>query len=205
MGRVRFRLTYLEKRYYLLIFSVVLLLVVYLFKNASTPLRAISTIAVMFLFYFADHLFNINFKKRHYAFMLIIALASFLGSPFYFIYPNYDKVQHFFQPILLSSIIFFMINKLHLELKWKITFTFFVVVALLGIFEIGEFVLDSFFNLRLQGVYLRDSQGLEKFNLLMDPLKDTIIDLAYGMAGSIVYCGALAGFYRKKLRHNLLK
>ncbi len=203
--RKRFHLNYLQKRYYLLIFSFILLIALYLFKNASTFLRVISAIGVMFLFYGMDHIFDIRFRKRHYLIMFVIVLASFLGSPFYFVYPNYDKLQHFFQPILMCSIIFYMINKLHLELKWKIIFTFFVVVALLGIFEIGEYVLDLFFNLKLQGVFLRDIDGLEKFNLLMDPLSDTMVDLTFGILGSGIYCTIFAIVMWKRLRHNILR
>ncbi|RZD30737.1 hypothetical protein CXT76_01780, partial [Candidatus Parvarchaeota archaeon] len=92
----------------------------------------------------------------------------------YFLYPQYDKFQHLIQPILFSSIIFFMISKLKLELKWKLTFTFFIMVGLLSIFELGEYILDYFFNLKLQGVFLRNLQGLEKYNILMDRNDDTM-------------------------------
>ncbi len=201
----RFHLNYKYKRLCLILLSLFLLLVLYLFQNASTLLRVVSVIGTLFLFYGIDHFFDIRFRKRHYWIMFFIVIASFLASPFYFIYPNYDKLQHFFQPILLCSIFFYMINKLHLELKWKITFTFFVVVAFLGIFEIGEFVLDSFFNLQLQGVFLRDVGGIEKFNLLMDPLSDTMVDLAYGILGSGLYCIILAINMRRKLGRNILK
>jgi len=203
--RKQFHLNYSAKRNLLFIFTVLLLIGLYFFKDASTLLRVVSAIGTLFLFYVADHLFDIRFRKRHYVFMLIIVVASFLASPLYFTYPNYDKVQHFIQPILVCSIVFYLINKLHLELKWKLTFTFFVVFAILGMFEIGEYLLDLFFNLKLQGVYLRDLNGLEKFNLLMDPLSDTIVDLVYGMLGCALYCITLAIYYRKKLGMNLLK
>ncbi len=203
--RKQFHLNYSAKRQMLFIFTIILLLGLYFFKDASTLLRVVSATGTLFLFYAADHIFDIRFRKRHYAFMLIIVIASFLASPLYFTYPNYDKVQHFAQPILVCSLALYLINKLHLELKWKLTFTFFVVFAILGIFEIGEYLLDLFFNLKLQGVYLRDLNGLEKFNLLMDPLSDTMVDLVLGMFGSALYCVTWAIYYRKKLGKNLLK
>lgn len=196
---------YKFKRFILIAFSVILFLVLYLFETASTWLRVLSTVGVLFLFYFMDHFFDINFRKRHYFFFFLIVVTGFLLSPLYFIYPQYDKIQHFFQPMLVCSLVFFMVSKLHLELKWKIVFTFFVVVAILGIFEIGEYTLDSFFNLKLQGVYLRDSEGLEKFNLLMNPLNDTMVDLVYGVLGSGIYCIVLAYSWRRKLRHNIFR
>src|SRR3989344_3344542 len=161
---------------------------IYFFQDSSFILRAISTVSLVLLFYVIDHFYYIKFRRRHYVFIIIIAILSFLLSPAYFVYPNYDKVQHFIQPMLVCSMVFFAINKLHLELKWKIVFTFFVVVAILGIFEMGEFALDSLFNLKLQGVYLRDARGFEKFNLLLDPLSDTMIDMALGILGSGIYC-----------------
>ena len=80
-----------------------------------------------------------------------------------------------------------MINKLKLALKWKITFTVFSVAGILGIFEIGEYILDLFFNLKLQGVYLRDLKGLEKFHLILNPLDDTMADMSLGLLGSSIY------------------
>ncbi|MEK6850386.1 MAG: hypothetical protein AABX85_02325 [Nanoarchaeota archaeon] len=103
------------------------------------------------------------------------------------------------------SIIFYMISKLHLELKWKIVFAFFIVVAILGIFEIGEFAMDSFFNYKLQGVFLRDIQGIEKFHIIMDPLKDTMIDMIFGILGAGVYCITFAFIMRKKLQQNIFR
>jgi hypothetical protein len=85
-----------------------------------------------------------------------------------------------------------MIDKLSIKVRWKLTFAFFVTVAILGLFEIGEYALDYFFDMKLQGVYLRDIGGLEKFNLLVDRIDDTMIDLVLGVAGSIIYAGTKA-------------
>lgn len=201
----KFHLDYPAKRLFLILFSVILLLAFYFFQDASTLLRVISTIAALFLFYLGDHLFDVKFKKRHYAYMFIIIISGFLASPLYFIYPNYDKIQHFFQPMLLCSLIFYMISKLHLELKWKLTFTFFIVVALLGMFELGEYGLDYLFDFKLQGVFLRDAQGLDKLEILMDPLTDTIVDLAYGILGSTIYCVSLTLSLRRKLHQRIFR
>jgi hypothetical protein len=199
------RMNYRHKRLFLIAFSLFLLLTLYLFENASTTLRIVSTIASLFLFYSFDHLFDIRFQKKHYFFMFLIIVSGFLFSPLYFVYPNYDKVQHFIQPLLISSLLFFMISKLHLELKWKLFFVFFIVVGLLGIFEIGEYLLDYLFDFKLQGVFLRDAYGLEKLNLLMDPLTDTMVDLSYGILGSAIYCVCIAIYFRKKLGQHIFR
>lgn len=205
MGLKKFDLDYRKKRALLIVLSVIILFAVYFFKSASFILRALATLAVLGLFYSIDHFYDIQFKKRHYVFILIIATLSFLASPLYFIYPDYDKIQHFIQPMLTCSLVFYMISKLHLELKWKLAFTFFTVIAILGIFEIGEFALDSLFDLKLQGVFLRDISGIEKFNLLMEPLKDTMIDLIYGVLGVAIYCIGFGISLRKKLHHNIFR
>lgn len=201
----KFHLDYRKKRTIIFGFSILLLLMIYFFKSASFILRALSTIAIMLFFYFLDHTYDIRFKKRHYIYIFAIVILSFLASPLYFVYPQYDKIQHFIQPMLACSIIFMMINKLNLELKWKIVFTFFIVVAMLGLLEVGEFALDSLFNMKLQGVFLRDVGGLEKFNLLMDPLTDTMIDLVLGVIGTVIYLAIFAFYSRRKLYHKVFR
>jgi len=195
----KYNYIYLHKRRTIFAFSIIILLSLYFFKNSSFLLRAFSSISLLTFFYFLDHMFDIKFKMRHYLFMILIIILSILLSPLYFTYPNYDKVQHFIQPILLSSMVFYLIAKLNLELKWKITFTFFTAIGILGLFELGEYGLDHLFDLKLQGVYLRDIGGIEKFNLIVDRIDDTMIDLFLGMIGTMLYSLFLIIKYRKEL------
>ena len=188
---------YRQKRRVMFAFTLLVLLTIYFFKDADFILRAISAIAFVSIFYVADHFFDIRFQKHHYAFIIIIAVASVLLSPLYYIQPQYDKVQHFIQPMFVSSIIFYMISKLDLRLKWRIIFTIFIVISILTIFEMSEYALDKIFDWRLQGVYLRDATGLEKFNLILEPLDDTIYDLMLGILGAGTY-GIVAGLYQRK-------
>jgi hypothetical protein len=88
-----------------------------------------------------------------------------------------------------------MLSKLKTRLAWKLLLTFFVTAGILGIFEIGEYTLDWLFDLKLQGVYIRDIEGLEKLNLIMDPIDDTMIDLVLGTFGSALYCLGLSTYY----------
>ncbi len=66
-------------------------------------------------------------------------------------------------------------------------------------FELGEYALDYFFDLKLQGVYLRDLQGLEKFNLIVDRIDDTMIDLFLGILGSSLYALVFGIAKRKEI------
>lgn len=195
---------YLYKRRVILVLSVLIGLMVYFFRNSSFLLRAATSIEFLILFYLIDHFLEVRFKPRHYVFIILITIFSLLLSPLYFVYPNYDKIQHLAQPILLSSIIFFTVNKLKIELRWKLLFTLFIVIGILGLFEISEYALDNLFDLKLQGVYIRDLQGLQKFNLITEPLDDTIMDLILGVAGGAVYI-MIMGLYFKLHGYKIFK
>lgn len=180
---------YRKKRRIIIALYAVIVGLLYMFKNESFLIRSLSTIGLLAVFYLTDNLFDVKFKERHYLFIFIIAISSFMLSPLYYISPNYDKIQHFILPILFSSIVFFMINYLDIHLKWKLMFTFFVVIGVIGLHEIGEYFLDYFFGLKLQGVFLRSLRGLEKYNIILDRIDDTMIDMVFGVIGSLTYWG----------------
>ena len=166
---------------------VVLVVLLYMFKNASFLARVLSTMGLVALFYTVDHYFKADFKPRHYFFIYLMAVAGFLLSPLYYLYPSYDKILHFVLPILFSSIVFHLVSKLRLKKKWELFFTFAIVLGTLALFELGEFGLDYFFNMQMQGVYIRDVSGLEKYDILMDRNDDTMVDILLGAIGSGAY------------------
>lgn len=199
------RKAYHHKRLIIGLISILVLTTIYLSKGSTSLTLRYSTFLGMIIgFYILDHLFDIRFHLKHYILILIIGVGGILMSPFYFIYSSFDKFQHFIFPMFLCSIILYMVNKLRLEMKWKLTFTVLSVIAILGIFEIAEYILDIFFEWKLQGVYIRDITGLEKFNLILDPLDDTIIDLSFGILGSSLY-GLYAWIIYKINKRNLAK
>ena len=189
---------YTKKRRVIISLSVAILVLLYTFKNASFLIRSLSAIVLLLVFYLADHFFDLDFREKHYAFVIIIAISSFLLSNLYYIYPQYDKIQHFIMPMMFASIAFHMISRLDLKLKWKVVFVFFIVVGSVGLFEIGEYVLDYFFDLKLQGVFLRDIQGLGKLNLLQDRIDDTMVDMFLGLIGASIYSLILYLWLKKK-------
>ncbi len=174
-----------------------IVLLAYSLKNASLLIRSVSAIGFIMLFFLIDYLFRVKFKIVYYAFIFIIAISGFLFSNLYFIYPQYDKILHFIQPIMFAIILMYMIDRLEISYKWKTIFVFFIVIGSLGLFEIGEYLLDYFFNLKLQGVFLRSIQGLEKFDILMDRIDDTMIDMIIGTIGTAVY--SIAELFRRSL------
>ena len=171
------------------IFAIILLILIsmFLFQNATFEIRTLTAIAFLLAFYSVDHFFDLKFKHFHYGIILLIAIFTLLLSPLYFVYPQYDKMQHFVIPILLSFLVFHMMTKQKLELKWKIAFTAITVLSILTIHEIMEYSLDLLFELKLQGVFLRDLAGLQKLNIIQNQIDDTMIDLIWGLAGAMTY------------------
>ncbi len=191
---------YKSKRRTIIILSILILAGIYFFKDASFVLRAVSAVAFIAFFYITDRSYDLRFKSYHYFFIILIAVVSLLLSPLYFLYPHYDKIQHLAQPILISSIIFHLVRRLKIPLQWKLLFTFFIVMGIIGLFETGEYSLDKLFDLKLQGVYLRDLHGFEKFNIIQEPLDDTMIDMLLGIIGAGLYSGLLGIINYKYLR-----
>lgn len=179
--------------------GIIILLGLYLLKNTSYFLRVFTFIFSIILFYFADVFFNLKFKNHHYLIIIFISMAGILFSPLYFISSNYDKILHLVSPFLLSILIFFLTNKTNLKFSTKLLMTFSVVVMILSLFEIVEFLLDQFFNLKLQGVFIRDMLGTSKLNIIMNKNDDTMIDLILGTIGSAVFIGY------KSIVYNLIK
>lgn len=151
-----------------------------------------SSIGALLAIFTIDNLFKLKLKATHYWMITGMIITGFLLSNFYYLYPSYDKILHILQPICIFVIVFYLVSKLDLPYKWELTFSFFIVVALLGLFETGEFALDYLFDLKLQGVFLRGVQGLEKYNIILDPNTDTMIDLSLGILSSGLYAAANA-------------
>lgn len=168
-------------------------------------LRAGSFILSLWLFYFIDHGFHLHFKLRHYLYVLAILCFGILLSPFYYLYPNYDKLLHLLMPILISIMVFFAVNKLDIKFQWKLLLTVTTVVSFLAIFEIIEYIIDLVLDLNLQGVYLRDVSGMEKFNLILDRNDDTMIDLILGVIGAIIFTSGKTICYFYNKRHQIKK
>jgi len=175
-------------KHILLILTLILLLVLlYAFKNINIFVRIGGTILAIFIFYLSDFYFKLKFKNIHYFLFALIAISGILFSNLYSISPNYDKILHLISPILLSIIIFFLINKLKTTFPIKLLLTVSVVLSFLGLFEIGEYALDQLLGWKLQGVFLRDISGVVKLKLIMNRNDDTMIDLILGTSGILIF------------------
>jgi len=191
---------YSTKRRLIIGISIVLLIILYIFKNYNFMIRVAGVLFGLWIFYFVDHAFKAKFYFRHYVYILTILVFGILLSTFYWSYPNYDKILHLIMPILGSIMIFFLVNKLKIKFQWKLLITFTAVLSILALLEIGEYLFDIFLDLKAQGVYIRDISGLEKYNLVLDRIDDTMIDLMLGTAGAIIFSigKTLCYFYNKR-------
>ena len=115
---------YKTKRKVIIGISLFLLLGFYLFQNLSTNLRLFSFIFGLFIFYFIDSTFEINFKLRHYYYVMILLAFGILFSPLYFLSPNYDKILHLIMPIFGGILIFYIVDKKDLSMQWKLFIVF---------------------------------------------------------------------------------
>lgn len=179
---------YKNKRRFILLIALLLLLLLYAFKNYYFMIRVAGFIFGVFVFYTFDHLFNLDFKFRHYVYALTVLTFGILLSPFYYTYPSMDKILHLLMPILGCIFVYFVVDtRTDLEFRWKLLITFMAVVTGLVILELGEYIIDYLWDFKMQGVYLRDITGLEKYNLVMDKNDDTMIDLMLGFAGTLIF------------------
>jgi hypothetical protein len=179
--------------------GVLILVILYALKNTSYFLRTATFIFSIALFLAGDKFFELNFKKVHYLILILISTSGILLSSFYGLYSNYDKILHLITPILIGILVFYLVNKTRIKFSTKLLITFSVVVMCLAMFEIIEYLLDTFFDMKLQGVFLRSREGLTKLNLVMDKNNDTMIDLILGVIGSLAFMGY------KAITYNFLK
>ena len=144
------------------IIATTFLYILYYFRNSDHFAGAIAFVLTVSFFHLADRIFKIKFKKHHYAILIFMATFGVLLSQLYFVYIHYDKILHYFFPFLGCFLVFYIVNQLKIDFKTKVIFTFTIMITLISISEIVEFILDLLFNLKLQGNFEGEMQGLLK-------------------------------------------
>ncbi len=171
---------------------IVFLYILYYFRESDHIAGTIAFGASILFFYLGDKLFKIGFKKYHYGILIFMTFFGLLLSPLYVVYPLYDKVLHFTFPLFACFLIFYIVDKLKLDLGTKLIFTFAIMITFITFEEIVEFLLDWLFDLKLQGVFEGKLVGTfqmagGEFNLLQSRITDTMIDLMLGVLGSSTF------------------
>jgi len=168
-------------------FSIFLLALVIILRNRWFALNTLSIFLSIWIFYLVDHSFKIKFEFRHYLYILAILVFGVLLSPLYHFSISYDKILHLVMPIFVSLLAFFMVDKIKINLKSKLIITICIAFSALAFFEIIEYLLDVFWNLKLQGVYIRDAAGFTKGTIIMNKNTDTMIDLLLDLGGCFIF------------------
>lgn len=176
-----------EARIIYIVIGIIIFGLLYGLKNIGYSLRLATFLFSMLLFYAIDLWLNLDFKIRHYIIFIIVSVTGIIFSPFYFMFSSYDKILHLAAPIFLSTLIFFLLDKVKIKFSTKIFLTFAIMVASLSIFEMGEYLLDQLFDFKLQGVYLRGMSGVAKLDIILDKNDDTMIDMIIGMVGALIF------------------
>lgn len=157
-----------------------------------------AVILISFFFIFKN-------KKRlqYYPALLVVAILNMLGEvgfAFFYYSPIYDKILHFVNPIMLCWICYgFFKGKM--SKGYLIVFSVSVLMALGAVWEVLEYVLDTYLGGYFQGVYSMvsgDFFGLASRQTL-DKLADTMQDIMFQIAGSIIFVIS-AYFLDKKTR-----
>jgi len=190
-----------QSKKYIHIPLITLLIIAGIFSKILNPtpltLSLYFSIIIIYGFYIFDKTFNIQFKKKQYILISIIVLTGpTLVVPLLNVTIHYDKILHFIHPILLSSIVFFIVSKLKIKKSQALYITFFIVFASFAIFEIIEYIGDLIFKWGMQGNYVRGTGGELGGQILLAPIDDTMIDLSLGMLGALVYF--LFNVFRKR-------
>lgn len=184
-----------NKRRVIIALSGILIVLLYFTRSLSVLIPFSITVIALMLFGYIDKSFKFNFPEGYYFYIFaIFILGTVVGPgnpPFGLYYRDifFDKVLHAFTPFLMSVIMFFILDRLKITLKWKLLMTVGLVFGMLGLFEIGEYLSDVWFGTLYQGVYFKDFISRLELKIVTDPLTDTMRDLIFGLIGSAAYVG----------------
>lgn len=191
------------RRRAIIVLVSILLLLLYITRSFSILIPFSISLIALLLFSYIDKSYKFNFPERYYIYIfLMFLLGSIIGPgnpPFGLYYRGvfYDKFLHTINPIMASAILFFIINRLEITLKWKLLMTVTIVFGILSVWEIGEYLLDNIFGSFHQGVYLKDFLTQNGFSEVSGALTDTMRDLIFGLIGSIIYALYIMVIYYK--------
>ena len=183
-------------RYLGILISISLISLQYI--NIINLVSIISLALIVFCFKLADTSFDIHFNRRHYFFIIFMSVFAAFFSFLYFRVLYVDKFQHLFFPMMIGSVIYHMVKKLRLPVKYSLTFTFFIVIGISGIFEVIEYFLDFIFDWKLQGVYFLNNESQGGYQLILNKIDDTMIDIGLAIIGMGFYIGSIFLIEKKR-------
>ena len=151
-----------NKRRIVIALSAILILLLYVTRKLSILIPFSITVIALLLFSYIDKSFKLNFPESFYVYVFAIFFLGTIIGPgppplgLYYREIFFDKVLHFLNPFMLSAIVFVILDRLDITLKWKLIMTVGLVFGILGLFEIGEYLSDVWLGTINQGVYVKD-------------------------------------------------
>lgn len=122
--------------------------------------------------------------------------AIYLGEvrSFYYRFPSWDSLLHFFSGIMLGALGFFLVQllndaehrKVALSTTFVAFFAFCFAVTCGAVWEIYEFVIDGLFSTNMQKVVTDTGEVLVGRDALTDTMTDLILDTVAALTVSIV-------------------
>lgn len=135
-------------------------------------------------------------SKMMIVYILFVYAATFLGEVrnFYYIVPHFDTVLHTLSGGMIGALGFSVIAFLNDSDKIPVTlsplfvacFTFCFALALGGIWEIYEFLVDDIMNTNMQKFALENGTALMGREAVTDTMKDLIVDAIGALAISVI-------------------
>jgi uncharacterized membrane protein YjdF len=142
-------------------------------------------------------------------FVIFLFAAIILGEvhDFYYRVPHWDTLLHAFSGIMLGALGVSVIDILNNSKKVKLNmsggfvalFAFFFSVSLGAIWEIYEYMIDTFLGFNMQRYRLKDGTPLLGQRALYDTMKDLIVDVL----GALLICVIGYAMLRLKNKHTL--
>jgi len=174
-----------------------------LFPNFYVISGIVTMIPVLWIFYWVDCRFNLNYKYRHYVVLIVLFTLGMVLNPFYYIWPAYDKILHFLTPLFWCTLIFVPVGKLRMGFYLKLLFTISLFLSFMMAHEGGEYILDKTLDLHFQGVYTSSfSENLDRQTMqeVQDPWNDTMQDEILDILGAATFgmINIISYAYRKK-------
>lgn len=139
-------------------------------------------------------------------YFIFLYCSIYLGDVrnFYYIFPHWDSVLHYFSGAMLGAFGFALVDILNHSEKVKMDlspafvclFAFCFAIAAGVIWEVYEFTGDTLFGLNMQKHRLQDGTML----IGQEALKDTMIDLIVDAAGALIVI--ISGLISEKIKEH---
>lgn len=182
------------KKKFFLVFSISLIGIIFNFFlieiiSYMGLLSSVFLVIILFGFFIFDNIFDIRYKMLDYFLIIIVGVFGFYLGFLHFYIINYDKIQHFYAPMVLVYLLCVFFDKKLEKSKDKNTkvmvLSSFISLCIILLYEVFELIMDVYFNTGMQGNMVRNAFGNIVYTLSAD--NDTKYDLIIGFLSILMY------------------